>query len=186
MTEEAAQRPKTLTALAAALGVYRTTPYKWGADALEELRGPDGAFDVEEVRAWAAARKVARRRKSRPPMSMRVNETHDAAKAKTDTAGELDQGQLEGERDWSNVYRRARAIRETLSVKQLQDQVIDRGQVDEMFAERVREVKQALMSIGRRLAPRLVGLEPREIEVVITKEARRICQNYARPIQLEE
>jgi hypothetical protein len=43
-------------------------------------------------------------------------------------------------------------------------------------------VKQSILSLGRRLAPRLLGMNAREIENEIGKETRRICLDYSREI----
>jgi len=110
-------------------------------------------------------------------------QTRDFEKPKEAKGDDFDK-ELEAEKDWSNVYRKYKAIKETISVKKLKGELVDREDMEKMFADRVREVKKQLISLGKRLAPRLEGLAPREIETEITQETVRICRNYSRDINL--
>ena len=192
MVMERADYPKTFMELARALGVSKSCVYKWKQKGLDEIRGEDGRFDPGEVRIWVKTKKKERESKRRPPMEMEEDnqqqiqsekfEASRDALATVDITGADDQD-IEEEKDWSNEYRKARAQRENLTVKQLKGEVVNRREVEEMVADRASEVKQSILSLGRRLAPRLVGMNAREIETEIGLETRRICQEYSRPIQ---
>tara|TARA_R100000951_G_scaffold111706_1_gene111057 strand:+ start:19 stop:588 length:570 start_codon:yes stop_codon:yes gene_type:complete len=180
--------PKTFADLAKAVGVSKSCVYQWKQKGLEELRGEDGRFDPGEVRIWIKTKKKQRMAKNRPPMEIKEDNQQRLRVEKVEasrgggvqtTSPDLD---LEEEKDWSNEYRKARAIRENLTVKQLQEELINRKDVEEMFAARAREVRQTVLSLGRRLAPRLVGMNAREIESEINQETRRICLSYSREV----
>ena len=186
---ERTEFPSTYMELARLLGVSKSCVYNWKKKGLGEIRHDDGRFDPGEVQAWVETKKKEKLAKSRPSMDMRHNNQHDLKREKVE-AGKKDPVGLdhepldiEDERDWSNLYRKMKALKETIVVRQLQGEVVNRREVEEMFADRARSVKQTIMSLGRRLAPRLVGMNAREIETEITKETRKICQDYSRPIQ---
>jgi hypothetical protein len=191
MTLDPAKYPKTVKALSEVLGVSQSTIYKWKQAGLEEVRGSDGRFDPGDVRVWVKAKKKERMSKRRPPMEIKEDNQQRIRSEKTELARESqglgstkesEDQDLEEEKDWSNEYRKARAQRETLTVSKLKKELISRQVVEDMFADRAREVKQSILSLGRRLAPRLLGMNAREIENEIGKETRRICLDYSREI----
>ena len=191
MTLERADYPKTFMELATFLGVSKSCVYKWKKAGLDDLRGSDGRFDPGEVRIWVKTKKKERMAKRRPQMEIKEDnqqriKSEEVELARggviSDISPATDDQDFEEEKNWSNEYRKARAIREILTVRQLQKDLINRRDVEETFADRAREVKQNLLSLGRRLAPRLLGMNAREIENEIGKEARRICQDYSREI----
>ena len=191
MTLDRSDYPKTFMELAKVLGISKSSVYKWKQEGLEDLRGSDGRFDPGEVRIWVKTKKKERMAKRRPQMEIKEDNQQRIRREKTELARESqglgstqepEDQDLEEEKDWSNEYRKARAQRETLTVSKLKKELISRQVVEDMFADRAREVKQSILSLGRRLAPRLLGMNAREIENEIGKETRRICLDYSREI----
>lgn len=173
-------KPSTWRELASATGKSLPTIYRWKKWGLEELRQFDDTFDVEEVLQWAKKIKRKNLNKNRQKMDFQARELDEPAKKQNE---DFD-NELEEEAKWSNEYRKYKAIKERIGVEKLQGQLVDRTEMETLFADRAREVKKQLLSLGKRLAPRLEGLPPREIETEITKETTRICLNYSRDINL--
>lgn len=169
---------KTYQELALAAGVSVQTIYRWRKWGLDRLKDSEGFWKPSEVLEWAAKKKKTRIKQKRPATEF---QQRDIEKAPIETTEEED---IEEEKDWSNVYRKAKAEKETILVEQLKGELISRSDMETMFSDRAREVKKQLVSLGKRLAPRLEGLQPREIETEITKETIRICNNYSRSINL--
>jgi predicted DNA-binding transcriptional regulator AlpA len=151
-----AETASTVDELASALGVDRTTVYRWkndwGLDDLFDETG--GGWKVSEVREWAKDMKRARRAVLRPGLDIDVEEGGDS-----------------GGRDWGEVYRKAKAILATLQAKRMQESLLDRDQVEEQWASRVGELTAALESLPPQLAPMLAPVESEAEVLAILKQA---------------
>ena len=78
------------------------------------------------------------------------------------------------------AYRKARAARELIMLKKLRGELIEAETVDRLLVTRALEFKKALVSLSRRLAPQLVGMDVRTIRERIDDECRKILETYSR------
>ena len=157
-------RVQTVEELAEALGIHKSTIYRWRTDGwgIDDLF--DNGWDVEEVRAWSKEMKKARRSVLRPGFDV------------TDDDG------IDGdERKWSIVYKKSKAIMATLSAKKMQHELVDRAEVEETNALKVAELTTALDSLAAQLAPRLVPLtRESEIQGVLRDAFNQLRDHFAR------
>ena len=149
--------------LARKLGIAKSTIYRWRADGwgIDDLF--DDGWDVEEVREWSKDMKRARRAVLRPPL--------DAS---------LDEGE-EDSRDYGALYRKFKALKEGLNLRQLQGSLVEKAEVETMMAMRISELTTALDSLAAQLAPRLAPL-PRESEIqgVLRSAFHELRDHFAR------
>ena len=161
---------RTVDELAGALGVDRTTIYRWKNDwGLDDLFDAEGdGWSVSEVREWAKDMKRARRAVLRPGLDISVEEGGGVSPDPDS-------------RDWGEVYRKAKAILATLQAKRMQESLLDRDQVEEQWAARVGELTAALESLPAQLAPLLVHMESESEVMDALKQAfRALRAHFAR------
>ena len=65
-------------------------------------------------------------------------------------------------------------------LKKLRGELIEAETVDRLLVTRALEFKKALVSLSRRLAPQLVGMDVRTIRERIDDECRKILETYSR------
>ena len=165
------ERVKTIDKLAAAIGVDRTTVYRWknnwGLDALFDKAL--GGWDPEEVTEWAKDMKRARRAVMRPGFETTV------------TLDGEEETEEDGTKNWGEVYRKAKAILATLQAKRMQDTLLDREEVEQRWAARVAELAAALEALPAQLAPILAPMEREtEIQHALQEAFRTLRQHFAR------
>ncbi len=68
------------------------------------------------------------------------------------------------ERRWQQMYRKAKAVKETLIVEELRKKVVPVEQVEAQYVDRMVELKTALLGMGSALGPQLVG---QELQVIV-------------------
>lgn len=161
-----AQRVKTVHELADALGIAPSTIYRWRNDGwnVDELFNEEaGGWDPDEVHAWQAEMKRARRKVLRPAQNSDSMEDGDP------------------DEDWSEVWRKARAVKATLEASALQQSLVDRGEMERGFAMRVAELTTALDALSNQLAPRLAPLtRESEIQAELKKAFNELRSHFAR------
>jgi hypothetical protein len=153
---------KTRAALAAALGVSPVTLSLWVA------RGAPGktklGYSVEAMRKW-------REENIGPSYLPKRTEGESHAGSPSDKQ-RLEKAQAD--------QREALAALAALKLS------IERGEyrslkdVEEWDRSRASLIKRGLLSLGRSVAPAVVGLEVKQIEVVINKKARELLGRFAR------
>lgn len=101
------------------------------------------------------------------------------------------QGTIESRSDTENgigrpAYNDARSLREQAEAEMAQranlrdaGKLLDRAPVERGIFDVVRSMRDAVMTVGQRAAPKCIGLsESREIERVITDENRKALENF--------
>lgn len=161
------ERINSVDDLAKALGIAKSTIYRWRADGwgIDDLfNEAAGGWDVNEVRRWQEEMKRARRKILRPSLD-----------------SEEDLEDSEAEQDWGNVYRRAKAVMATLQARRLQESLVERVDMERGFAGRVAEVSASLDVLANMLPPRLAPLtRESEIQAVLREAFREIRDHFAR------
>ncbi len=110
-----------------------------------------GKYDLVEIRAWRALR--AKR--------------HSAGKTKSGSVG------------WEGEFRKFKAQLEEIKLKKAQGELIERAVVERELVQISLTVKRAFLTLPRQVAPQLVGLEPRQIEVLMSTRIREIIEKFA-------
>lgn len=179
---------RTLTELATRLSVSPKTISRWRQwEGFPEK--VDGAWDSAEVRRWHA-RAVETRAAQR-----RLNQSRSrrAPVVKGETEDEEEEDDLEQavlgfdaeQRKWDMEYRKARAQNEMLRNAKLRGELVEKSEVAKMLSLRTQEFLSKLDPLGRKLAPQVFGLNPREIEARINEESRAIREHFARAEPLD-
>lgn len=181
----------TLVGLAKALGISRKTLGRWQSLPGFPDRGPEG-WDSSAIKKWRESQTEERRTKKR------VSHKRAARAKKTAKSEVPEQGAEPTPTEQASLtfadkkakadaeYREIKAEQALLDLKRSKGLLIPREDVEAMFVERVHEVKTRIGSLGRALAPQLVGkVSPREIESRIDEATREICEHFARAIPVE-
>ncbi len=82
--------------------------------------------------------------------------------------------------DWDAKYREFKARIEEGKFLTMIGQLISMQEVEDGLIQISTEIKRALLSLPRSLAPRLGGLEPREIEKVIRERVEEVINLFAK------
>lgn len=76
--------------------------------------------------------------------------------------------------EWLEEYRKQKAKIARLELRRLRGDLVPAGEAEAVIVEAVTAAKTAFLSAPRKLAARLYGLDPREIEAAISEEIREI------------
>lgn len=98
---------------------------------------------------------------------------------------------LEAKPDTNDIeldFHAARTIREIAEAKTaefklniLKSEYVEKSQVEKLIFERGRQFRDGMMSLSRRLAPELAGLDGmKEIESVLDREFRLLLENFSK------
>jgi phage terminase Nu1 subunit (DNA packaging protein) len=79
--------------------------------------------------------------------------------------------------------KKAKADLAEMEVRQRRGELVERGEVEQLFVARIMAVKQALLTLSRGLPPQLIHCrEEREMEVIIARTARELLETFSRPL----
>lgn len=189
----------SLSELARRLDRSRTWAHEAVKKGLPKLA--DGRYSLDDVRSWMASQKDGRLREQRRARQEAQQETDakaDAVIAEVEAEKAAKQAQQQvfpqdrrgrtdrkvnvalGDQDPTDRYRRAKAEREELQVAQMKRQLVPRSEVLTLLVARASEFSRSLMLSARRMAPKIVGRDVREVQAELEAEARRILDIYAR------
>lgn len=167
--------------------------------------GKSGPWDVELILQWVRRMRSAGARRGLGAMEVRVGDEPAPLDAvDNDGAGDdvlpadgangdeidVDPGTLDSRgldraaKVAATRFRVARARREELMLQQLAGSLIERGIVEKLLVERSTALRRDLLSIGRRLAPIVVGLDLRDTAIRIADAHRALLATYSRPAEI--
>ena len=63
-------------------------------------------------------------------------------------------------KNWANEFRKVKTILATLQLKRMNEQLVERSEVEQMFSTRISELVTSLESLAAQLAPRLAPHDP--------------------------
>lgn len=93
----------------------------------------------------------------------------------------LTEGRKNGD-DWVGLYRECKAKIEEIKLWTIKGNVIPKQEVERGLVQVSIAIKRALLALPRSIAPRLVGLEPREIEAVLRERVEEIINLFAKEL----
>lgn len=131
-------------------GVSVRTVANWVKDGMPVMK--DGKYDIAEIQAWRFLKKGGNKKAS-----------------KTSKNGE----------NWDSKYREYKARFEEIRLKQALGELVSKREVETGLIQISIAIKRALLSLPRSVAPRLMGLEPREIEKVLRQSVEDIINLFA-------
>jgi phage terminase Nu1 subunit (DNA packaging protein) len=157
-------------ALARALRVDADTIHSWDE---RYPREQDGSVDVEKVRRWRREKNA--RRAQRGPEQLEPNALKGFG---------IGNGDDEAQRALIR-YRTAKAAEAVLKLQVLRGKLVERASVRMMLVARATEFRRALLSMGRRLAPELVGADLRAIQTRVEQAIAETVSVYERDPHLK-
>lgn len=89
-------------------------------------------------------------------------------------------GKSEDDKKWESKYREIKALLYELEYRKKLGQLVEIEEVERGRVQRIMAVKKALLSLPRRLAPQVAGLDVRQAEAVIDKRIREIINDFAK------
>lgn len=147
-------RRLTLREIASELGVGFSTLRSWHRK--HGMPGGRGKWDLDAIRAWMASRPDARYSTKRVP-------------------SKREQSELQRE---TARWRRARADKTELEVRQLRGELVPREHVIEMRRSAAHAFARSLRSRGARLATQLEGKRSSEIQAILAADAEEMLEIY--------
>lgn len=143
--------------------VDQKTISRWKKMGAPTVRGR--YFDLQEIIEWKVEQEVRRRAGS--------------------AAGTGDEE--EGNR-WLSAFRKERAEIAKLERRKMEGELLPKDQMVAAFVARAFEFGRALLALGRRFSARVAGAckkTAKEVEAIHEKEARKILEDYQRPIEVK-
>lgn len=80
---------------------------------------------------------------------------------------------------WEDQFREFKARLAEIEYKKKMGELLSREEVEHNEVQRVIAVKRSLLMLPRSLPPQLVGLEPRQIQLILLDRVKEICNNFA-------
>lgn len=80
---------------------------------------------------------------------------------------------------WATEFRKMKAKLAELELKQKKGELLSREEVEAKSIEQILSIKQKFLALPGRIAPQLVGLEAREIEVLLLDRITERIHEYA-------
>lgn len=80
--------------------------------------------------------------------------------------------------NWEEEYRKYKALTEELKYQQTIGKLVPREEIEEGLVQITVAVKRAFLSLPRSMAPKLINLEPREVEALLTTKIKSIIAMF--------
>jgi phage terminase Nu1 subunit (DNA packaging protein) len=136
--------------VAKAFGVAVRTVERWAREGMPVTSR--GEYDLIEIRSWRDFKK----QKSTPGSSTKKNLEY-----------------------WDGEFREWKAKKMKKEYMELMGQLIPRASVEKDLIRISLSLKRAFLSLPRTVAPQLAGLDPREIESILSKRVKEIIALFA-------
>lgn len=81
---------------------------------------------------------------------------------------------------WDTKFRQMKALLAEMEYKKRLGELVTREEVEEGRVQRILAVKKALLSLPRRVAPQVAGLDVRSAQAVLEKRIHEIIDNFAK------
>lgn len=111
---------------------------------------PEGFYDITEIQAW------------------RLLKENQVAASDTD------------KEKWDTKFRQMKALLAEMEYKKRLGELVTLEEVEEGRVQRILAVKKALLSLPRRVAPQVAGLDVRSAQSVLEKRIHEIIDNFAK------
>lgn len=79
---------------------------------------------------------------------------------------------------WDEEYRKFKALGEEIRYKKEIGELVPRAEIEEGLIQITVAIKRAFLGLPRSMAPKLAGLEPREVEVLLTSKIKSIIAMF--------
>lgn len=139
----------TVEQVAKALEVSVRSVMYWKRDGMPVT--PEGKYSIADIQSWRMARG-------------RDEDASEGDALKDELNSKLIQIKIK---------------REQVKLDKELGELIAKSEVEGVLVQLISSFKRSFLSIGRSLAPQLVGLEPREIDAIITAKVRQIIQDFS-------
>lgn len=110
----------------------------------------DDTYDITAIQAWRILKKEKK-----------------AAGGKAEPEG------------WDSKFRKMKALLAEIEYKKQLGELVPRDEVMSGLIQRIIAVKTAFLSLPQTVAPQLIGLEPRQIEIILTEHIGIIIKNFS-------
>jgi phage terminase Nu1 subunit (DNA packaging protein) len=137
--------------VAKAFGVRRRTVEYWAKDGMPVCS--DGKYDIRDIQAWKFTRKNG----------------HGGGQS-------ADKKNLAY---WDAQYREYKARKEEVLYRKHIGELVERHKIEEGLISISIAIKRTLLAVPRSVAPILAGLEPREIEKVLTEKVKETIKLFS-------
>jgi len=111
---------------------------------------PEGFYDITGIQAW------------------RLLKDNEVASSDTD------------KEKWDTKFRQMKALLAEMEYKKRLGELVTLGEVEEGRVQRILAVKKALLSLPRRVAPQVAGLDVRAAQGVLEKRIHEIIDNFSK------
>lgn len=132
--------------------VTSRTVSRWVTDGMPVR--PDGKFSITEIQTWRLLKAKNGANGNQKSFGCGEKEKHEA------------------------IFRKYKAKLAEIDYKAAIGDLISKVEVEREMVSKILVVKSALLGIPRRLAPQLVGLEARQIEVILKERMEEIVENF--------
>jgi len=152
--------------LAAAFGVDVRTVSRWVKEGLP--KGKTG-FSLPECISWFGERGI----KPEPGQKKKTGHSSDSK----DTS------------PWLEAFRMERARMAKMERRKMAGNLLPKDEVVRQFTTRAFEFGRALLQLGHRFSAKVASKcqkTAREVEAIHEREARKLLEDYARPIEIKE
>lgn len=128
----------------------RTVAY-WKRDGMPVK--PDGTYDIRDIQEW-------RHKRSKPRSG-----DDDPQKAQLEL--------------WQAHERKHKALKAELELKRIKAELISRSEVERGLIDICVVMKRSLINLPREIVPKLLGLNPKQMELKLMERVKEIIQSFA-------
>lgn len=168
---------------------HRATVYRWLADGAP--RRPDGTWDVDEVEAWAAERKLLKAQRSADIRhgTRAADSPGEPAPAPGTSAAGAGPNAARTLTDARIQETRIRTAERAFALQQRQGMFVERAKVADMLTARMATLRRRMTAAGRQIGLELAaetGADPLRCQDLVTQHLHAILREiYGRPADVD-